>query len=314
MNCPYCGNNVDDKKEFCSKCGNRLISHNVTTNIEISDTKELETFIGTNIHKIKVSRVSIPSLFLGSFYYLYRKMYLLGFSLIIISLLYSTGLNYIPDEYNLYYTTIYMIFSLLVNIILFIKFNSIYINHANKKISKIKNNNKNKSRFEIVEKIKYSGGTNLFVPVLVFALVITINSIIYYKINDVKDNLSNAKYKVTEGYKETNAEISLNEDDSFIWYSNKDNKEDNFYVGKYKVYVGRNALRVAKNYKLYTDRIKDKNNYYILKLYINRKSNKGVISDTNIVLVYYGLYNENNKTIDLNQVGNRDYFRLVKIK
>ena len=39
MNCPYCGEKVDINKEFCLKCGNRLITHNVTTNYEIIDTK-----------------------------------------------------------------------------------------------------------------------------------------------------------------------------------------------------------------------------------------------------------------------------------
>ena len=96
--------------------------------------------------------------------------------------------------------------------------------------------------------------------------------------------------------------------------TNKNDKSDNFYVGKYTVYVGTNAIREAKRYKLYTDRISDKNNYYILKLNINRQSINGKLSDTNTTLVYYGLYDNNLNSIDLMRVGNGDYFRLVKIK
>ena len=38
MNCPYCGEKTDNS-EFCHKCGNRLITHTITTDYELSDTK-----------------------------------------------------------------------------------------------------------------------------------------------------------------------------------------------------------------------------------------------------------------------------------
>ena len=75
MNCPYCGEKTDNS-EFCHKCGNRLITHTITTDYELSDTKELETYIDKNSSKILSRRFSFPSFFLGSLYYLYRKMYL----------------------------------------------------------------------------------------------------------------------------------------------------------------------------------------------------------------------------------------------
>ena len=313
MNCSYCGEKTDNS-DFCHKCGNRLITHTITTNYEIGDTKELETYIDKNSSKILSRRFSFPSFFLGSLYYLYRKMYLIAILFIVLSFAYSIGIYYVPEDYKLYISLIYLIVSVLFNIIIAIKFNSIYINHANKKINKIKNKYKDKSRFEVMERIKYSGSTNLFAPALAILIIGLLNVYIFYKQNDVVDNLSNAKYKVTEGFRETDAEIELNEDNSFIWYSNKNNKEDNFYVGKYQVYVGRNAIIEAKRYKLSTDRIQDKKNYYILKLNINRQSVNGVISDTNTVLVYYGLYDNRYQVIDLNRVGVRDYFRLVKVK
>lgn len=313
MNCPYCGEKTDNS-DFCHKCGNRLITHTITTNYEISDNKELETYIDKNCSKILSRRFSMPSFFLGSLYYLYRKMYLLAILFISLSFAYSIGIYYVSEDYKLYISLIYLIVSVLFNIIIAIKFNSIYINHANKKINKIKDKHKNKSRFEVMERIKYSGSTNLLAPALAMLIIGVINAYIFYKQNDVVDNLSNASYSVSEGYRETDAEIELNEDSSFIWYSNKNNKEDNFYVGKYQVYVGKSALNEAKRYKLYTDRIQDKNNYYILKLNINRQSVNGEISNTSNTLIYYGLYDNKHHTIDLSRVGVRDYFRLVKIK
>ena len=72
-----------------------------------------------------------------------------------------------------------------------------------------------------------------------------------------------------------------------------------------------NAFKEAKNYKLQVDRIRDKNNYYILKLHVNRESNNGNLTDTDKMLVYYGIYDNTNNTIDLVRVGNKDYFRLT---
>lgn len=314
MNCPYCGEKVDTNKEFCLKCGNRLITHNVTTNYEINDTKELETFIDKNVNKIKPNRVSLPSLFLGSLYYLYRKMYVLGILLIIMFLSFSIGFNYVPDDYKIYVGVIYLIFSLVISIVLFIKFNSIYINHANRKINRIKTKYKNESRFEIMERIKYAGSTNLLAPAVAYLIVFGIFLFINLRINNYKDNLSNATYSVADGFRQTDAIVSLNEDNSFIWYSNKNDKEDNFYVGKYRVYVSDNAIREAKKYKIETNNIKDKSKYYVLKLNVNRQSIQGKLTDTNFLLIYYGIYDDTNNTIDLIRVGNQDYFRLVKIK
>lgn len=314
MNCPYCGELINNNETFCPKCGNRLINHSITSNIEISDTKELDTFIDKNIGKLKSKRISLPSFFLGSLYYLYRKMYLLGILILSLSIAYSVGIYYVPDDYKLYVSIIYLVFSILINLVIAIKFNSIYIARANKKISKIKNKYKNSTRFEVMERIKYAGSTNLLAPILAIMIVAGITYLINFKMNNVEDKLSNHEYSVLDGYRETSAIISLNEDKSFIWYSNKNDKSDNFYVGKYTVYVGNNAIREAKRYKLYTDRISDKNNYYILKLNINRQSINGELSNTNTTLVYYGLYDNNLNSIDLMRVGNGDYFRLVKIK
>ena len=210
MNCPYCGEKTDNS-DFCHKCGNRLITHTITTNYEIGDTKELETYIDKNSSKILSRRFSFPSFFLGSLYYLYRKMYLIAIIFIVLSFAYSIGIYYVPEYYKLYISLIYLIISVLFNIIIAIKFNSIYINHANKKINKIKNKYKDKSRFEVMERIKYSGSTNLFAPALAILIIGLLNVYIFYKQNDVVDNLSNAKYKVTEGFRETDAEIELNE-------------------------------------------------------------------------------------------------------
>ena len=313
MNCPYCGELINNET-FCPKCGNRLINHSITSNIEISDTKELDTFIDKNINKIKSKRISLPSFFLGSLYYLYRKMYLLAILILSVSIAYSISIYFIPDDYKLYVSIIYLVFSILINIIIAIKFNSIYITHANKKISKINNKYKNYTRFEVMEKIKYCGSTNLLSPILAIIIVIVSTYFVNFKMNNIEDKLSNNEYSVLDGYRETDAMISLNEDKSFIWYSNKNDKNDNFYVGKYTVYVGNNAIREARRYKLYTDRINNKNNYYILKLNITRKSINGKLSNTNTTFVYYGLYDNNLKSIDLMRVGNGDYFRLVKVK
>ena len=102
MNCPYCGELINNNETFCPKCGNRLINHSITSNIEISDTKELDTFIDKNISKLKSKSFSLPSFFLGSLYYLYRKMYILSILILSLFIAYYFSFYFIQDFFKLY--------------------------------------------------------------------------------------------------------------------------------------------------------------------------------------------------------------------
>ena len=103
MNCPYCGENVTVNQAFCPKCGNRLIDHVITTDYQISDNSELLMYIDKNANKIMKRTFSIPSFFLGMYYYLYRKMYLLGLLFLLIAIGFTIGSYFIPDNMSIYF-------------------------------------------------------------------------------------------------------------------------------------------------------------------------------------------------------------------
>lgn len=209
------------------------------------------------------------------------------------------------------YMVIYLIFSLLIAI----KFNSLYINHANAKINKIKNKNPNLSNFEISEKIKYSGGTNLFIAVIYIVVILTINIFIFnYQFKNANDQLSNNQFLVSSSLQDTNASLYLNDDNSFIWYIDEFDKNDNYYVGSYEVFNGNRAISKSKDFNIDIDRINDKNNYYLLILTVERVASNNNVESNSAKLIYYGIYDEDNDSIDLNNISGNDYFKLTKVK
>lgn len=315
MNCPYCGTTVNENQIFCPKCGNRVINHTMTNDYEISDTKELELFIDRNYKKIFSRKFSFPAFFLNVLYCLYRKMYLLALIFICLNIPFSIVLSIINTEYIMIFIMLYMVIYLIFSLLIAIKFNSLYINHANAKINKIKNKNPNLSNFEISEKIKYSGGTNLFIAVIYIVVILTINIFIFnYQFKNANDQLSNNQFLVSSSLQDTNASLYLNDDNSFIWYIDEFDKNDNYYVGSYEVFNGNRAISKSKDFNIDIDRINDKNNYYLLILTVERVASNNNVESNSAKLIYYGIYDEDNDSIDLNNISGNDYFKLTKVK
>ncbi len=309
MNCPYCGTSIQENQIFCPKCGNRIINHIITENYELSDTRELELYIDKNYKKISNKAFSFPTFFLSVFYFFYRKMYLLAFffAILNISICFFVIINY-------KIALILLVGAYLLSFIIAIKFNSIYINFANHKINKIKKKHFQLSNYEIDEKIKDAGGTNLLSPVLFLTILLFFNFFLvkYFKFNQI-DLLSNNDYLVSSNIN-TNALMKLNLDKSFIWYKDKDNKSDNYYVGTYNLYNNKLAIKKSTEFNINTNNIKNNKNYYIIEFNINRTVLNGVSNISNDKIIYYGIYDTTNDSIDLNNVNGQDYFRLIKIK
>lgn len=313
MNCPYCGTALDNNQVFCPKCGNRVVDHVITNTYEISSTKELETFIGPNCSRILRRGISIPSFFLGVYYFLYRKMYLLSIIFIILQLGICYGFYYF-DLYDISKLTnnyIYVIFIMLlfimINFIVAIKFNSMYIDFANKKINKIKNKNTTLTKYEIENKIKDRGGVNLLLPVLFILLFSISNFYINNSLNKTVDLISNNKYDVVV-LNGVNEYLELNEDKSFIWYKNKNNISSNYSVGTYEVLNGKKAKEEITKYRINNNI--DLTNFYLVKFKFDRTNKDGIVENDNRLLIYYGIYNDS--YIDLNGV-NGEYISLKKV-
>ena len=121
--------------------------------------------------------------------------------------------------------------------------------------------------------------------------------------------------------------LYLNEDDSYYWYMNDKEHEDNYFSGTYSVYNGIDAVNyIVKNFAdynftydkqmdLFGDGKYNLNNYYLLvldcdKAVVNGKedvSAKGVVP-------YYGFYDEDNESLSLINMksGNDANFSLYK--
>ncbi len=311
MNCPYCGENVTVNQVFCPKCGNRLIDHVITTDYQISDNSELLMYIDKNANKIMKRTFSIPSFFLGMYYYLYRKMYLLGLLFLLIAIGFTIGSYFIPDNMSIYFFIGYSTLMFILNIVVSITFNRLYVNHANRKINSIKKRNPKITKFELEERIRYSGGTNILAPLLAILLIIGTNVYITYKLFNQKDYMSNNSYLVSSFMNDTKSKLYLNNDSSFIWYENSEDEKDNYKVGSYKVFVGRKALMEIKLYNINVSRIKDINNLYLVQLDTNRAVKGGLVENKYDKYIYYGLMNNNN--IELIGINNKDYYSLKKI-
>ena len=313
MNCPYCGEQILNNQAFCPKCGNRLIDHVITTDYQISNDNEIAIYIDKNASKIMRKGLSLSALFLGMFYFSYRKMYLLSLLFLAITILFNIYIYFIPlNTDSLYIFIGYGAFVLIFNIVLSILFNRIYVNHANRKIIKIKKKNPSKTQFEIEGHIKYSGGTNILIPIFALLLIIGVNSYMVYKLFNAKDYFSNNTYYVTAFMSDNSSKLFLSNDKSFIWYNNASDENDNYKVGSYSVYVGRRALIEIKVYNVNVSRIKDIDRFYLVKLNTNRVVKNGIVEDDNTSYIYYGLMDDNND-IELIGINVSDYFSLKKV-
>ena len=127
------------------------------------DEKMLNAYIGKNADKILKSNINILAVFLGAFYFLYRKAYMIGILFILASLV-------VP------------IWWIIERIVYLFAANKIYLWDAQQKILQIINNNPNLSEDEIVEKVKNVGGVNwifFFLGILAILGMIFLFKILY---------------------------------------------------------------------------------------------------------------------------------------
>jgi carbon starvation protein CstA len=127
------------------------------------DEKMLNAYIGKNADKILKSNINILAVFLGAFYFLYRKAYMIGILFILASLV-------VP------------IWWIIERIVYLFAANKIYLWDAQQKILQIINNNPNLSEDEIVEKVKSVGGVNwifFFLGILAILGMIFLFKILY---------------------------------------------------------------------------------------------------------------------------------------
>ena len=190
-----------------------------------SDDAYRMAFIGTNKESIIKNKFSVPALFFGPLYLIYRKMYVLGITLqiIIYVLLLSLG----EDGSSI---------QMFINLFLAIKFNSLYLNFVNKEVKKIRENNNDKSSTEILNICKKQGNTiqlKTFAIILVILFFIAEIAAASYEVENKND------FNNTNNYEEHDYDNNYEYDDDDYNY-NKQSKtytyDDYQFTTTYRLY------------------------------------------------------------------------------
>lgn len=196
MFCPNCGSKIYEEEQFCKYCGAKLNKNIYNFNNEnnnysiVSDEDLIKAYVGDNYEKISNNSFSLPTFFLGIFYFLYRKMYLYSFFLflgfIISSILFD---NYI------------YIIEIVISILLSINFSKIYMSFVKKKVNKIKIENGSKDNNELLVLCKKKGGTSIASVLITFfsffiIIIFILSFIVFYELFDESSSSSDVEEKI----------------------------------------------------------------------------------------------------------------------
>lgn len=238
MYCFRCGTKVEDNVEYCPHCGanvkEELARYSYPSNQQeeqkpkINQTHEdqyiyslkysygdneefLRAYVGNNYDKIKNSKFSLSTFFLGPLYFLYRKLYGLGIIWLVIAILLGWA---------------FPILALIVRIILSINFSKIYLKDVEKRVKTIRTQNKNLDKETLLNRCRIKGGTNIIIIIIYIVLLITIivatatyfvenvyQDFEYSEIeNDEKFSIGDISYTIPKGF-------SQNEISTYKYYS-----------------------------------------------------------------------------------------------
>lgn len=215
-------NALEDKTEIVdtSKIEEKL---NEDSNEEEKESLNInllkKAYIGKNYDKITTRNYSIAGLIFNSFYFLYRKIYLLGILLFFINFI---VLNLIINSNSILIKTICIIVELIILCIgLFV--NKIYLRYVDKKVNKyiIENPKANQEQLEYICNNK--GGTSLKGILILFGMLVifiiinfVLGSILMFNSlkNSLNDNFIGEKDKQYDGV------LELDTSDKFTNYFN----------------------------------------------------------------------------------------------
>lgn len=229
MYCLRCGTKVEDNVEYCPHCGSNIKEElarydykpiedpqkKTAVNLEPSHEEQfqysikysfgneeelIKEYVGKNYEKIKNSKFSWPTFFLGPLYFLYRKLYI----------------------YAIIWTLIILIFGILspaltffIQIGLSIAFPKLYLDKAKRKVIEIQKFNKNLSKEDIIKLCRKTGKVNIILPALIITSIVGMISLIITVVieeikqeeiitNQTQTKIDSLEYKIPEGFKAEN--------------------------------------------------------------------------------------------------------------
>ena len=196
----------------------------------ISTEALLEDFIQNNSEKIIKRNFNLAALFFNSIYMLYRKMYIEGIILIVISIISF----YLSILINTKIFLGYLIANFVIAVVLCFIFNKLYINSCKRKINNIKKKHKTISVSELRTLCKKKGGTSLIIAIIIPIIISIVSTIIFNTLfpidsEDFSNKLSNLLTIPSSNNKNTkNSNNSNNKD------NNNENNENNIDLNNLK--------------------------------------------------------------------------------
>ena len=121
------------------------------------DDKYIQAYVGNNYKIIKNQKFSIPALFFGIYYLLYRKVWGHAFLLLLINIAATILLN----------EDLAGIVGMILNIYIGLKFSEIYMKKVENNVERIKQENLDKTTEELLAICKKKGGSS-FTGIIVF--------------------------------------------------------------------------------------------------------------------------------------------------
>lgn len=191
MRCPNCNRDINDNSKYCNKCGYKIESnHNEQYSYSelyskifqkkvTSEEDYIKNYIGSNYETIKKEKFSIIGFIFGPIYLLYKKVYSLAIFIILITILIYSVNDYAAT-----------IFYIIISFYIGYKGNSIYLQHATRKVEELKISNPDKSSTEILDICIKEGKPNVYLLIVLISIIVT-NTIIYTFINT--DNITTDK-------------------------------------------------------------------------------------------------------------------------
>ena len=164
-------NNLNEGQNLISNNNNNL-NQNLISNDYSNDEELIKAFIGPNYEKITHNIFNFSGFFFSFLYMYYRKMFLYG----ILLFLFSTLINFFSKNFFP---------GIIINAILGLAFNQLYLYYVKNKITKIKNENPNLSNEELKNICASKGGTSIgklflgFILEIILVIIIFIVAIVF---------------------------------------------------------------------------------------------------------------------------------------
>jgi len=222
MICPNCKNHVEEKYSFCPKCGEKLkpvknnykdhdnqynyseIYSNISQKKVTSEEDYLKAYMGNSYNYIKQEKFSVIAFIFGPLYLLYKKLW--SYSLLLLLVIIAIAL----EDLNIAATC-----TIIINLYLGFKFNSMYLELVNRKVEEIKISNPDKSSTELLQVCQKKGNNNnIFIILLIIFLLIGIISVYYSfqnnesteekQFNNLREYFNKINYVVPNGFEAKN--------------------------------------------------------------------------------------------------------------